>query len=89
MEIENNTPFTMADVKTKIFYVQSRGINKTMAERMMSKEMKDAVLFRPGLGVLQMFCRPHEIFDKEKRELLFGEDPEIPHRPPLLNLNQF
>jgi hypothetical protein len=76
MDIENETPFTFPEIKLKLFYIMSRGINKPMAQRMASAGMKDSVIFRPGLGVLNAFCRSWEIFDKTKRELIYGKDPE-------------
>jgi hypothetical protein len=82
MDIENDVPFQLAEIKLKLFYIMSRGIDESMAKRMASAGMKDSVIFRPGPGVLQMFCRQWDILDKDMRELIYGPDPEIKHEPP-------
>ena len=74
MIIQDGMPYTLPDTKNKLFYIMSRGVNKTIAERMVAKDFKDAVLFDPGLGVLNMFCREHEILDETKRKLIYNDD---------------
>ena len=62
MEVENKTLFELPEIKEKIFYIRSRGVGESMATRMSSHNAKDSVIFRPGQGVLDMFCREHEIY---------------------------
>ena len=62
MEIENPTGLLIPDIQDKIFYCQSRGIDKTLAERMSAKNLNDNVLFRPKRELLECFCRENEIY---------------------------
>lgn len=62
IEVEDNSFFELKDVKNKIFYTQTRGIKKEKAMQMNSNEAKDAVIFRPGPAILEMFCRSNEIY---------------------------
>lgn len=62
MEIENKTIFELPEIKEKLLYIRSRGIGKDIAERMASANAKENVIFRPGPGILQMFCRDWEIY---------------------------
>jgi hypothetical protein len=62
LEIEDGTIFTTQDMKNKVFYTRSRGIPKTKALKMNSREAKDCVIFRPQQAILDMFCRENEIF---------------------------
>ena len=61
-EINDNTIFTTQDMRNKIFYIRSRGIPNQKAVKMVSKEAKDCVIFRPQPALLEMFCRPNEIY---------------------------
>jgi len=63
LEIQKNSSYYNQDnVKDRIYYLRSRGINKDLATRMSSKEANDAVIFRPRPELLAIFCRPHEIY---------------------------
>lgn len=62
IEIEDQKFFDLKSIKERLFYIQSRGINKDLAKKMSSKEAKDAVIFRPQEAILEMFCREHEIY---------------------------
>jgi hypothetical protein len=62
MDIENHTMFEREEVTKRIHYIRSRGINKSLAERMSSADAKDAVIFRPKIELLEYFCRENEIY---------------------------
>lgn len=62
IEIENDEYFNIKSIKDRIFYIRSRGINKSMAQKMSTAEAKDSVIFRPQECILEMFCREHEIY---------------------------
>lgn len=62
LEIQNQNVFKIKEIRDKIHYIQSRGISKNMATKMVSENVKDAVIFRPGEAILEMFCRENEIY---------------------------
>lgn len=62
IEVEDPKFFEIGPIKDRLFYIQSRGIDKELALKMASGEAKDAVIFRPQQAVLEAFCRPHEIY---------------------------
>lgn len=62
IEIEDPKFFDTKNIKDKLFYIQSRGINSSMSMKMNAKEAKDAVIFRPQPAILEMFCKEHEIY---------------------------
>jgi len=53
------------EMKDKLHYIRSRGINKKKAQKMASSSVKGAVIFRPQEIILQTFCREYEIFKCE------------------------
>lgn len=62
VEIEDSSFFDIKTMRDKLFYIRSRGINKSKAQKMLSSEAKDSVIFRPQPAILEMFCREHEIY---------------------------
>ena len=62
IEVEDPKFFEIGPIKDRLHYIQSRGIDREMAFKMISSEAKDAVIFRPQQAVLEAFCRPHEIY---------------------------
>jgi hypothetical protein len=62
IEMEDPTFFEMGPIKDRLFYLRSRGIDRQMAVKMSSGEARDAVIFRPQPALLELFCRPDEIY---------------------------
>ena len=74
MDIESKTHFLRKDVAETLHYVRSRGIDKTLAERMASAGAKDAVIFRPWQELLEYFCRKNEIYKEKSPGWITNED---------------
>ena len=62
MDIETVSYFKEKNIADKLHYIRSRGIDKTLAERMSAIEARDSVIFRPRIELLQLFCRENEIY---------------------------
>lgn len=62
IDVESEEIFNTKALKDRLFYIRSRGIPKNKAMKMNCGEARDAVIFRPGKAVLEMFCREHEIY---------------------------
>lgn len=62
IEVEDPTFFEMGAIKDRLHYIRSRGIDKEMSLKMTSAEARDAVIFRPQPALLELFCRPEEIY---------------------------
>ena len=62
IDVESEEIFETKALKERLFYIRSRGIPKGKAMKMNCGEARDAVIFRPGQAILEMFCRKHEIY---------------------------
>lgn len=62
IDVESEEIFETKALKERLFYIRSRGIPKGKAMKMNCGEARDAVIFRPGQAILNMFCREHEIY---------------------------
>ena len=62
IDVESEEIFETKALKERLFYIRSRGIPKGKAMKMNCGEARDAVIFRPGQAILEMFCREHEIY---------------------------
>lgn len=62
IDVESEEIFETKALKERLFYIRSRGISKGKAMKMNCGEARDAVIFRPGQAILEMFCREHEIY---------------------------
>lgn len=62
IDVESEEIFETKALKERLFYIRSRGISKNRAMKMNCGEARDAVIFRPGQAILEMFCREHEIY---------------------------
>lgn len=58
------------EFKDRTHYLKSRGINVKIAEKWASLSYKDLVIYKPYYELLDMFCRPYEIYkDKFYEEI--------------------
>lgn len=60
--VNNPSVYQLLDVKTKVHYLQSRGISEERAKLWVSSSLKDNVYFTPCQELLEIFCREEEIY---------------------------
>lgn len=53
--------FKLPEMEDKIFYLQSRGISKTKAQKLSSFTLKDLVMYYPHPELQKLYCRSNEV----------------------------
>ena len=78
------------EFRDRVFYLSSRGVPKSIAERWSSISYKDLVIYKPYFDLLDKFCRSYEIHPDRFYEELEGADFSkrnlLPKRRPLMKI---